>query len=556
MLDEVKDVDSSSLYLELLEAHGDILLPYCVGSYMIGEFAALENGTVHALTAENGVIAELCILRHIEEIEVAVGKFLYMLGVGELFSADDAVVLRAELAPGVAAGIHEELALFLVAYFFESLEVVVEVVVDNDDMVVLVELIVELVRLGYAFAGRACELVIGVILADILLEHRRRDYDLVHPVVSEVHDEVAEVIGEVFFLDERICKRESQGDTAVIEGFDDGFDEVLVANPVLETPSVPYGRGEGAVNGSNFYAFAEVFGEVFQHFGEDDIEAVVLAEIRKMKTCFHNSSLSVGKSAAVFEGFQQSETRLIAAFGFSHIVHIGLEDIERTCGTSLYLELLKAHRHVFIPDIVGRDMSPEPADIEDTALRVGTVAEVLRVVLIGIKGHTGVFFDMLVVGYLLLADAAVVSASARAAGLAAGIYEKLAVLLAWELFEDIEIVVEVVIDNDDAVVLAELLIELIGVGDTLAGRACELVLRVVFADIVLEKRGHDYCLVEPVICEVHDHIAERVGEVFFLESGVSEGESQGDTALIEGLEHLFDEGAVTDAALSASAVPY
>ena len=408
-----------------------------------------------------------------------------MLGIRKLFSTDNTVMLRPQLTAGVTAGIYKQFAFFLVAYFFKSLEIIVQVIVDNDYVVILIEFIVKLIRLSDTFAGRACELIIRVICTDIVLKDRRRNYNLVKAIISEVHDEVAEIVGEVFFLNKRICKRKSQWDTAVVECLDNSFDEGLVAVAVLKTSSVPYCRWKRTIYGSYLHSLTEVLGTILQHFRKNDIEAVVFAEIRQVKTCFHNRSLSVSESTAVFESFQQSETRLVAAFRLSHVVHICFKDIECTRGASLDFELFKSHRHVLFPYIIGRDVSSQVTYFKDTALRIRTVTEVLRVEFIGIERHTRVFFDMLVVRYLLFAYTAIVSASARTSGFTAGIYEKLTVLFARKLLKHLEVVIKVIVNDNDAVVLTEFFIELIGVGNTLAGRACKLVIRVILADIVL-----------------------------------------------------------------------
>ena len=143
-----------------------------------------------------------------------------------------------------------------------------------------------------------------------------------------------------------------------------------------------------------------------------------------------------------------------------------------------------------------------------------------------------------------------------ASGVAAGVYQYLTLFLVWYLFEDIELVVKVVIENDYVVILFHFLIHLIGIGDTLAGRACKLEIGVVLADIVLQQGRIDDTFVKTVICNVHHEIAELVAEVFLFELGVSESKAEGYALAVEILCNALYEFLCAGAALEASAVPY
>ena len=144
----------------------------------------------------------------------------------------------------------------------------------------------------------------------------------------------------------------------------------------------------------------------------------------------------------------------------------------------------------------------------------------------------------------------------RTSWFAAGIYKKLAVLFPGELFKHLEVIVEIIVHNYDAVILFKLLLQSFGIGDTLAGGACELILGVCPSYVFLQQGRHYYRLVETVVRKVHDHVAEIVAEVFLLQCGVGESESKGDASVIESLYDASYEVLVTDSALSSSAVPY
>ena len=52
MLGQIEDIGGTSLYLELIESHGHIFLPYLIGSDMTAEVLHLEKGTSHAVAVE------------------------------------------------------------------------------------------------------------------------------------------------------------------------------------------------------------------------------------------------------------------------------------------------------------------------------------------------------------------------------------------------------------------------------------------------------------------------------------------------------------------------
>ena len=55
----------------------------------------------------------------------------------------------------------------------------------------------------------------------------------------------------------------------------------------------------------------------------------------------------------------QDKTGFVYTFGLCHVVEIMLDKVEYIGCASLYLELIKAHRHVLFPDIIGSNVSAE-----------------------------------------------------------------------------------------------------------------------------------------------------------------------------------------------------
>ena len=173
----------------------------------------------------------------------------------------------------------------------------------------------------------------------------------------------------------------------------------------------------------------------------------------------------------------------------------------------------------------------------------------------GNKGNVRVIFEVLVVAYHKPAYEVVVSRPALAGRVTAGIHEYLQLFLIRKLSEHVKLIVEVVVKNDYIVVLFKLLRGLFGVGDTLAGRACDLIVRVLLSDIVLkERRIHDNS-VHAVIGCLHDHIAERVAEVLLFKRRICKGKAQRYALRIESLNRLPYKTLVAFSTDNSAAVP-
>ena len=198
---------------------------------------------------------------------------------------------------------------------------------------------------------------------------------------------------------------------------------------------------------------------------------------RKMKSCIHvTASLTYVYDVAAFEIMHEHHACLIAELRLYHVVHIVLYHEHIAHSPALYLKLAESHGNVLVPDIIGSNMGAEPAYLK--GIPVHTVAlhffslSAHRIVC-GNKGNVRVIFEVLVVAYHKPAYEVVVSRPALAGRVTAGIHEYLQLFLIRKLSEHVKLIVEVVVKNDYIVVLFKLLRGLFGVGDTLAGRACD-----------------------------------------------------------------------------------
>ena len=60
-----------------------------------------------------------------------------MVRIGYLLCAYGLIVVRTVLTGGIAAGVHQYLALLLIRYFFKYIEFVVQVIIYNNNVVIL-----------------------------------------------------------------------------------------------------------------------------------------------------------------------------------------------------------------------------------------------------------------------------------------------------------------------------------------------------------------------------------------------------------------------------------
>ena len=112
-----------------------------------------------------------------------------------------------------------------------------------------------------------------------------------------------------------------------------------------------------------------------------------------------------------------------------------------------------------------------------TAAALYLVGDTVVGIIIDVERLVRTFFEVLIVEYHLLTDEVVVFFSHLAAGVTAGVSKKLysSSVLRWYLFQKVEPVVEVVIENNDAVILFQLTYRAFDIIKALAGRAGQLV---------------------------------------------------------------------------------
>ena len=290
VLHEIEDIEGTSLDLELVEAHGDILVPDVVGSDMCAELLDIEEAPVVALAGESSFSLGM-IVGELIGIEGKIGVLLHMVRIGDLLIAYGLIMESTVGTSWIAAGIDEYLALFLVWDLLEDIELVVEVVIEHHYVVVLFHFRSECFGIGKTLAGGAGELVARVVLPDILLEYGRYDDTLVHAVIAYVHDHIAEFIAQVLLFKHRICKGEAERYALIVEVTGNALDEVLLAHTVHNTSAVPYGGRENSVYRGYLYALAEELGAFFHHIDKIRIESEKPCKIRQVESDFHSEVL-------------------------------------------------------------------------------------------------------------------------------------------------------------------------------------------------------------------------------------------------------------------------
>ena len=176
----------------------------------------------------------------------------------------------------------------------------------------------------------------------------------------------------------------------------------------------------------------------------------------------------------VHQKLHELKPRLIPAFRLDHVIHVMLGQIEDIGRSALNLELLKAHRDVGVPDLIRTDVILQLLDLKQRSAGAGAVikpqdAGILTLDALHIQRHVMILPHMVCIDDLLLTDCLIMLGSGRTSRIAAGIHQQLAFFLIGDLFQCLEIMVEVVVNDDDMIILADLLTELIAVSDALTG---------------------------------------------------------------------------------------
>ena len=146
-------------------------------------------------------------------------------------------------------------------------------------------------------------------------------------------------------------------------------------------------------------------------------------------------------------------------------------------------------------------------------------------------------------------------AAARAVRLTERIYENFASALVLYLFEFIEFIVPVIIEDNEVVWLFKLGIYAVHISYFLAGRGGYLIPRVIFADIFFENFAHNNDLIYAVVSHFQYLVAVFVGKMLFGDERVRESKADRNFQLVKGLDDKFGELWVELTAYASSAVP-
>ncbi len=162
---------------------------------------------------------------------------------------------------------------------------------------------------------------------------------------------------------------------------------------------------------------------------------------------------------------------------------VNLHDIKEVRRPSFQLEIGKTHRHVFLPDILGRHVSA-------VTLYRGKLIVLPVVAVPGFQRDLPVGSACAVFEHdaLVLRLVLVVPAPPWTVRLTHRIHKDLASPFVLDPFQLVKAVVEIVIQHHEMVIFFQFLIHLVDIADLLAGRAVDLEARIVPAHIFLQER--------------------------------------------------------------------
>jgi hypothetical protein len=212
---------------EVAEAEGEV----AVDDVVVGDVGVPLGDFVEF------VLAAAVVVDAGDESELAVGYVLIM------FHSFGAVIF--------ADGVEKDLAFFGTLDRLQKLEVVVQVIVEDDEVVVFLQFMVEVGGAAEAFGGAGDDFEGFVFVADIGFQDGGIDEDLVHAVVGDFHDEIAERVMEVFFFEEGIGPGKAARDFEPVVALDGVLDVFVIGISKYVSAAVPNGVGEGAVDGGD-----------------------------------------------------------------------------------------------------------------------------------------------------------------------------------------------------------------------------------------------------------------------------------------------------------------
>ena len=291
VFEQIEGLVSPALDLELRESHRDIFVPDIIGGYVGAHLLYIKNGP-----ADAGTLLELLSLGDllIEPADGIVGvRVIFHEGsVFYLLQADSPVMFGAHFTAGVAAGVYQQLALFLIGDLFEYIEFIVKVIIYHNYMIILFDLSIQRIGVGDALAGGACELIVRIVLSYVFFKQWRENDSLIQTVIRKLHDHIAEAVIQVLFLKHGISKSKPKRDTSLVKGAYDLLYKRGITVTAAHTASVPQRRREAAVNGSDLHALTKILGIAFEHFRKDKVESEMTCKVRQMESYSHNNYLT------------------------------------------------------------------------------------------------------------------------------------------------------------------------------------------------------------------------------------------------------------------------
>ena len=218
-------------------------------------------------------------------------------------------------------------------------------------------------------------------------------------------------------------------------------------------------------------------------------------------------------------------------FRLYHIINIAFDNVQRVYRPALYLELLISKRNIFVVKRVGSNVSGKFCGFKE--IHLNSLAN-KRLFLLNIELHTAHTLKRVDSRalYLLLAQKAVMLASALAVGEAVGTnqnFEPLAVLLG-NFRKRLHIVVPVVVQHHKAVVLFKLPDKPVHIPYLLAGGGGYLVFGEILSDVILNYLSVDNSLIQPVVRKFKEPVAKFVIDVLLGDVRVCKSKTAGDTS--------------------------
>ena len=138
-------------------------------------------------------------------------------------------MLSSSGARGYADGIYEDFQFFLVFQLFQKFPFAVQIVVQDHILIVLFQLGIQSIRILYFLAGGAVICKPRILISEIILQYRRKNNNLIHPVICTIHAEIT--IGILHFLRCYNGARVgiSDGYPRIVYGLDDSFYKSCIA---------------------------------------------------------------------------------------------------------------------------------------------------------------------------------------------------------------------------------------------------------------------------------------------------------------------------------------